>query len=66
MLTVNLNSVKILNKDDQVTILRDIDFLLPDNCVYTILGSNGSGKSTLLKAMTRLLNENLFDVKGKV
>ncbi len=66
MLTVNLNSVKILNKDDQVTILRDIDFLLPDNCAYTILGSNGSGKSTLLKAMTRLLNENLFDVKGKV
>lgn len=66
MLSVELDKINILNKNAPVTLLREINFTLPNNSVYTILGSNGSGKSTLLKAIPRLLNSNVFEVHGKV
>lgn len=66
MLSVELDKINILNKNAPVTLLREINFTLPNNSVYTILGSNGSGKSTLLKAIPRLLNPNLFEVHGNV
>lgn len=66
MLEVEFDRINILNENEEVTILNNINFSLPHNSVYTILGTNGSGKTTLLKAITRLLNRNLFDVRGKV
>lgn len=66
MLSVNLDKINILNKNEIITILHEINFSLPCNSVYTILGSNGSGKSTLLKAIPRLLNPNVFEVHGNV
>jgi len=66
MLSVKLDKINILNKNSSFAILHEIDFTIPNNSVYTILGSNGSGKSTLLKAIPRLLNSNVFEVKGNV
>ncbi|MDR0596077.1 MAG: ABC transporter ATP-binding protein [Clostridiales Family XIII bacterium] len=37
------------------SVLRDIDFAVPQGKVTTILGSNGSGKTTLFHLMTRNL-----------
>lgn len=65
-LSVEFDKINILNKDELITILHEINFTLPRNSVYTILGSNGSGKSTLLKAIPRLLNPNVFEVHGSV
>jgi len=37
------------------TILRDINFSVPEKCIVAILGGNGSGKTTLLKIVAGLL-----------
>jgi len=38
-----------------VTIVEDLNLLLPDGKVTALVGANGSGKSTILKAMSRIL-----------
>lgn len=37
--------------------LGRVDFTLPEQGIYTILGPSGSGKSTLLRALSGLLPE---------
>ncbi len=36
-------------------IVKNLDVVIPDGKITTIIGSNGCGKSTLLKAMTRII-----------
>jgi branched-chain amino acid transport system ATP-binding protein len=38
-----------------VTVLRDIDLVVPDGNVVALLGPNGAGKSTMLRAASRML-----------
>ena len=63
MLEVDLSKIKL--KPDS-TILENIRFNISDNNVYTIIGKNGTGKTTLIKALTSLLNKNIYSVEGKV
>jgi len=66
MLSVDINSVSILDEEKGRTILKDINFEIEKGKVYTILGKNGSGKSTLIKSLTALLPKIEYEVKGKV
>jgi peptide/nickel transport system ATP-binding protein len=66
MLSVDINSVSILDEEKSRTILKDIKFDVEKGKVYTILGKNGSGKSTLIKSLTVLLPSELYEVNGKV
>ena len=66
MLSVNINSVSILDNETQRNVLNDIRFDVEVGKVYTILGKNGSGKSTLIKSLTALLSKSEYEVRGKV
>jgi len=66
MLSVDINSVSILDEEKIRTILKDIKFDVDKGKVYTILGKNGSGKSTLIKSLTALLPADLYKVEGKI
>jgi ABC-type glutathione transport system ATPase component len=66
MLSVDINSVSILDEEKSLTILKDFKFDVEKGNVYTILGKNGSGKSTLIKSLTVLLPSELYEVNGKV
>ena len=66
MLSVDINSVSILDEEKSRTILKDIKFDVEKGKFYTILGKNGSGKSTLIKSLTVLLPSELYKINGKV
>ncbi|MCF6271351.1 MAG: ATP-binding cassette domain-containing protein [Melioribacteraceae bacterium] len=66
MLTANINSITINNKTNTASLLRNVDFTLFPNNIYTILGKNGSGKSTLLLALVNLLDNNDFTIDGSI
>jgi ABC-type glutathione transport system ATPase component len=66
MLSVDINSVSILDEEKRRSILKDIKFHIEEGKVYTILGKNGSGKSTLVKSLTALLPKIDYEVRGKV
>ena len=66
MLSVDINSVSILDEENKRTIIKDIKFDIEGGKVYSILGKNGSGKSTLVKSLTALLPLIEYEVKGKV
>lgn len=55
-----------LNNNEGRDLLCKINFTLNEKKIYTILGKNGTGKSTLIKSLTRLLNNNIYKVKGNV
>ncbi len=66
MLSVDINSVSILDEEIRRTLLTGIKFNLEKGKVYTILGKNGSGKSTLIKSLTALLPKTEYEVSGEV
>ena len=66
MLKVNIENITFTVDGNTQTLLQNIKFELSRGKVYTILGKNGTGKSTLIKALTGLLNNNLFTTKGTV
>ena len=66
MLKVNIENITLSNDSVTNILLKDIRFETNFGNVYTILGTNGAGKSTLIKSLTRLLNEDIFSIKGKV
>jgi peptide/nickel transport system ATP-binding protein len=66
MLSVDINTVSILDDEKVRTIIKDIKFDVDKGKVYTILGKNGSGKSTLIKSLTALLPADLYKVVGNV
>lgn len=66
MLSVDINSVSILDEEIRRTILNDIKFDIEKGKAYTILGKNGSGKSSIIKSITALLPVNHYEIRGKV
>lgn len=66
MLKANINKVVLTNNYTDREVLRNINFSISNNMIYSVLGKNGSGKSTLIKSLTGLLNSDLYKVDGKV
>lgn len=66
MLNVNIENISVSIQGSFKELVSDISISLPENSVYTILGKNGSGKSTLVKALTGLLDNRFYKVKGRV
>lgn len=42
----------IVTRSQQITILDDVTFSIPERCLFAIIGPSGSGKSTLLNMLT--------------
>jgi ABC-type glutathione transport system ATPase component len=66
MLSVDINSVSILDEESHRPLLTDIKFDIGRGKVYTILGKNGSGKSTLIKSLSALLPNDEYKTTAKV
>lgn len=66
MLKAEINKVILTNNNAESEVLRNINFSISNNMIYSVLGKNGSGKSTLIKSLTGLLNSDLYKVDGKV
>ena len=66
MLKVNVENILLTSDGNRQALLQNINFELNESKIYTILGKNGTGKSTLIKALTGLLNNNLFSTEGSV
>ena len=66
MLKAEINKVILTNNNAESEVLRNINFSISNNMIYSVLGKNGSGKSTLVKSLTGLLNNDLYKVDGKV
>ncbi len=65
MLNANINNIS-LTKEPKSIIIRDTNFQLEKNKIYSILGKNGSGKTTLIKALTNLLDEEEYLIDANV
>ena len=63
---VDLKQIKLKLLNEQMTLLKEVNFSISSNKIYSILGENGSGKSTLIKSLTRLLPMNQYSVEGQV
>lgn len=50
------------NKNDELTVLNNINLKIKKGETVALIGTNGSGKSTLLKLMTKIIYPN----KGKI
>lgn len=50
------------NKNDKITVLKDINLTINKGETVALIGSNGCGKSTLLKLLTKIIYPN----KGKI
>ena len=44
-----IRAEKLVKKFDDFTALSGIDCVIPEGCIYGLVGSNGAGKSTLLR-----------------
>ncbi len=66
MLKASIKRLEIKSGLNSREILRDINFTLQPNKIYTILGKNGSGKSTLIKSLTGLLDNRFYTFEGEV
>ncbi len=66
MLKVNINKVELNSNSQRKIILREINFSIEPNKIYTIIGANGSGKTTLIKAVTGLLDNRIYSVNAEV
>jgi peptide/nickel transport system ATP-binding protein len=66
MLNVSIREISIKNTLQEKILLQNIQFSLPENKIYTIVGKNGTGKTTLLKSLTKLLADKYYNIKGEV
>lgn len=49
---------KLQKKLDNKMIIDDISFSIPQNTIYSIIGTNGSGKTTLIRLLLNLLKKD--------
>lgn len=66
MLKVAIDKIFLKGSSQKKMLLQNINFTLPSNHIFTIIGKNGSGKTTLVKSLTKLLDEIYFEVNGKI
>jgi ABC-type glutathione transport system ATPase component len=64
--TVSIKEMKLRTSTEEKVLLKDINFNLEENCIYTILGKNGSGKSTLIKSLAGLLDPSFYLIEGSI
>ncbi len=66
MLAAAIKNISLSAGYGDQLLLKDIEFTIPHNSVFTVLGKNGSGKSTIAKLLTRLLDKRFYSVNAKV
>lgn len=53
----------ITKRFEQITALDDISCVIPDGCIYGLVGSNGAGKSTLLRTVSGIYRPDSGEVR---
>ena len=66
MLKIDIQNINIKSTNGKSLLLKNIKFELEKNKIFTILGKNGTGKSTLIKTIMKLLDPNIYSIKGSV
>lgn len=66
MLEVKVTNLILKSGKANSEILKNINFIIPPNKIYTILGKNGSGKSTLIKSIANLLDDDFYVINGEI
>ncbi len=66
MLEVKVTNLRLKSGKVDSEILKNINFSIPPNKIYTIIGKNGSGKSTLIKSIANLLDGEFYEIKGEI
>ena len=66
MLTANITNLTVNRENVQTTLLKEVNFELDSNCIYSIVGKNGTGKTTFIKSLTGLLDKRFYTIDGKV
>ncbi len=66
MLKIDIQNINIKTSNTERILLKDIKFELEKNKIFTVLGKNGTGKSTLIKSIMKLLDTDIYSIKGKV
>lgn len=74
-----IEAINLTKKIDNSVVLNNIDLIIPDSCIFGLVGSNGSGKSTFLRVISgvymsdggeaKIDGENIFDnneIKKKI
>ncbi len=54
---------KITKKFDDFTALQNISCVIPEGCIYGLVGSNGAGKSTFLRLITGIYKPDAGSIK---
>lgn len=63
ILQVNGLNVTLKNDGQEIKLLQDVSFTVPEGKCIGILGESGSGKSMTMKALMGLLDKN-FEMTG--
>lgn len=66
MLEVLIDKIFLTGSNQKRLLLGNINFTLPSNQIFSIIGKNGSGKTTLIKSLSKLTNDSFFNISGKV
>jgi ABC-type dipeptide/oligopeptide/nickel transport system ATPase component len=64
--SVNINSIKIKTERNVRAILQNLKYDFNRGSIYAIIGKNGCGKTTFLKALSKLLDEQIFNLEGTI
>jgi len=66
MIKIDIKEISIKKHTENILLLKNIKLNLTGNKIFTILGKNGTGKSTLIKSITKLLDNNIYEINAEV
>ncbi|MHB8931407.1 MAG: ATP-binding cassette domain-containing protein [Melioribacteraceae bacterium] len=66
IIEANIDFVELILNGSSKVLFKNVNFILENNSIYTLLGNNGVGKTTFLNALLNLLDKRSYRVKGKI
>ena len=66
IIEANIDFVELILNGSSKVLFSNVNFILENNSIYTLLGNNGVGKTTFLNTLLNLLDKRSYRVKGKI